>query len=60
LSGACDPVTPEVFAPAPLAPSRFLAKIAIENRPEGWNAWVTLAFSPAEKPGSTVTPTIRK
>lgn len=31
-----------------------------KNRPEGWNAWVTLAFSPAEKPVSTVTPTIRK
>ena len=23
-----------------------------ENRPEGWNAWVTLAFTPAEKPST--------
>jgi hypothetical protein len=26
-----------------------------ENRPEGWNAWVTLAFSPAAKPAPTAT-----
>jgi hypothetical protein len=26
-----------------------------ENRPEGWNAWVTLAFSPAEKPATATT-----
>jgi hypothetical protein len=27
-----------------------------ENRPEGWNAWVTLAFSPAEKPKAPARP----
>ena len=31
-----------------------------ENRPEGWNAWVTLAFSPAEKPAAPSRPMIRK
>ena len=25
-------------------------EFAAENRPSGWNAWVTLAISPAEKP----------
>ena len=32
-----------------------------ENRPEGWNTWVTLAFSPAEKPATATTrPMVRK
>lgn len=31
-----------------------------ENRPEGWNAWVTLAFSPAEKPKAPSRPMISK
>ena len=31
-----------------------------ENRPEGWNAWVTLAFSPAEKPKAPSRPMITK
>ena len=32
-----------------------------ENRPEGWNAWVTLAFTPAEKPATAATrPMVRK
>src|SRR5262249_61195495 len=34
---------------------------AVENRPEGWTAWVTLAFSPAEeKPSETKRPRIVK
>jgi hypothetical protein len=31
-----------------------------ENRPEGWNTWVTLAFTPAEKPKPTARPMISK
>ena len=32
-----------------------------ENRPEGWNAWLTLAFTPPEKPATAAThPMVRK
>ena len=31
-----------------------------QNRPSGWNTWVTLAISPAEKPAPMARPMIHK
>jgi hypothetical protein len=33
-------------------------EFAAENRPSGWNGWVTLAFSPSAAPAATPTPPI--
>jgi hypothetical protein len=31
-------------------------EFAAENRPDGWNAWVTLSLSPAAPPPAPVKP----
>jgi hypothetical protein len=37
-------------------------EFAAENRPEGWNVWFTVAFSPAppERPASETPPLVTK
>jgi hypothetical protein len=35
-------------------------EFAAENRPSGWNAWITFSLSPAAAPAPLTKPIIRK